>query len=95
MMPEHLQEIERELRRAAAARLYGEVRRLANEFCGSAWSYTKSLPPDDPRLRETARKIEEVLGWAIVIMQLARAASGAELQRLRTTKRFMADISVF
>jgi hypothetical protein len=93
MIPERLQQLERELRAAAAARLYPEVRRLATEFCSVAAAYASALPAEDPRVANAAAKVDEVLNWSILMMQLARSACSSELQRIRTTRQYLMDAS--
>jgi len=89
MIPEKLQQIELELRRAAAARLYDDVRRLATEFCTLAAAYAGTLPQGGPEAESAHKRVEEVLGWAILMMQLARSACLTDLQRLKSARRFL------
>jgi hypothetical protein len=88
MIPPGLEQQERELRAAAAARQYPEVARLAVVFGQAVRAYTEALPKGDPRVAEAARRLDEVLSWALVMLQGARGACAAELRRVTTANRY-------
>ena len=88
MIPPRLEQLEAKLRAAAACRRYQEVARLAAEFGEAARSYAQALPKGDPRAAEAARKLDEVLSWALVMMQAARSACAAGLRRVTTANRY-------
>ena len=90
MLPETLLEIDRELRSAAAARLYDDVERLCADFCRIAAQYAASLPPGDPRLRRLAGQVDETLSWSILMMQAARASCSSQLRRAQVAQSYMA-----
>jgi hypothetical protein len=83
-MPPPLDRIEDELRRAAASRRYPDVTRLAAEFGKAAEAKVQDLPQGDPRAAEVARKLDDLLSWALVMMKAARSDCAAELLRLNT-----------
>jgi hypothetical protein len=81
MIPSRLERLEAELRQAAACRRYQEVARLATEYGEAARAYARSLPQGDSRAAEAGRKLDDLLSWALVMMQAARSACAAGLRR--------------
>jgi hypothetical protein len=88
MIPQRLDRLESELRRAAACRRYREVARLATEFGEAARAYAQTLPKGDPRAVEAERKVDSLLSWALVMMQAARTACAAQLRQVETATRY-------
>lgn len=88
MTSQRMQELEKELRLAAAGRQYREVARLAAKVGEAAQAYARSVPKGDPRAAEAARKLDDLLGWALVMLQAARSACTAELRRVTTATRY-------
>ena len=86
MIPLRLEQLEKDLRGAAACRQYKEVERLASEFCQAARVFALALPKGDPRAEETARRVLDLLSWALVMMQAARSACTAELRKVTTAR---------
>jgi hypothetical protein len=89
MIPQRVEQLEVELRRAAASRRYADVPRLAAKFGEAARAYAQTLPKGDPRAGEAARKLNETLSWTLLMMQAARAACAAELRRVTTATRYV------
>ncbi len=88
MMPSYLVQLEEQVRRAAASRQYAEVTRLTAEFADAARAYAQALPKGDPRAGETMRRLVDLLSWALVMVQGARAACAAELRQVATANRY-------
>jgi DNA repair ATPase RecN len=88
MIPSRLEELETELRAAAASRRYAETARLAAEFCKAQRAYAQTLPKADPRRAEAARKLDDILSWALLMLKMARATCAAELRRVTTAGRY-------
>jgi len=87
-MASNLERMEQELRLAAAARRYDEVVRLAAQFGEAVQALVQALPEGDPRAAEAARKLMDLLSWALVMMQAARSACLADLRRVATANRY-------
>jgi hypothetical protein len=88
MIPSPLERLEAELRRAAACRRYEEVARLAAECGEAARTYARTLPQGDPRAAEAGRKLNDLLSWALVMMQAARSACAAGLRQAAAATRY-------
>jgi len=88
MIPQHLEHREMKLRNAAASRRYSEAARLAMEFGEAVREYARGLPKGDPRARMAARRLDEALSWALVMLQAARGACVSELRRIATANRY-------
>ncbi|MGA2041596.1 MAG: hypothetical protein ABSH42_20135 [Bryobacteraceae bacterium] len=87
-MASHLEQLEKQLRHAAASRRYKDVSRLAAE-CGEAvQAFVRALPKGDPRAGEAGRKLLDLLSWALVMTQAARATCLADLRRVATANRY-------
>ena len=89
MTPLRLEQLEAELRSAAASRRYAETVLLAAELCQTQRAYAQSFPKGDPRAREAARKVDEVLSWALLMLKAARASCARELRRVTTAGRYV------
>ena len=88
MIPQRLGQLEAELRRAAESRRYEDAARLAAEYGEAARAYARSLPKGDSRAAEAGRKLDDLLSWALVMMQAARSACAAGLRRAATATRY-------
>jgi hypothetical protein len=88
MSSQRLEQIDKEMRHAAACRQYREVARLAKEIGEAARAYADALSKGDPRAAESVRKLYDLLSWALVMMQAARSACAAELRRVTTATRY-------
>jgi hypothetical protein len=88
MMGSHLEQLEKKLRHAAASRRYKDVSRLAAEFGEAVQDYVRALPKGDPRAAVAERKLMDLLSWALVMTQAARAACLADLRRVVTANRY-------
>jgi NTP pyrophosphatase (non-canonical NTP hydrolase) len=88
MMPPLLEQLEKKLRAAARCRRYPEVTRLTAEFGEAVRAYAQSLPKSDPRVEEAARKLDDVLSWALVMLYAARSSCLAELRRVTAANRY-------
>jgi hypothetical protein len=88
MMTPRLEQLERKLRQAAASRRYEEVGRLAGEFGEAVQAFVQTLPEGDARATKAARKLIDLLSWALVMMQAARATCLADLRRVATANRY-------
>ena len=84
MIPQLLEQLEIELRRAAACRQYRQVASLAEEICEGVWAYTQTLPEGDPRRAAAAHKLDDLLSWTLVMMRAARSDCAFELRRVTT-----------
>jgi hypothetical protein len=84
-----LEQLEAELRGAAASRRYKETARVAVEFGEAVRAYEQTLPDNDPRAGEAARKLDEALSWALLMLKAARAACAEELRRVTTARRYV------
>ena len=89
MIPDYLMQLENELRAAAQGRRYDDVRRLSASFCADVAAYAATLPPRDPLVAEAAAKVDDLLSWAILMMQTARASCAEELRRASTAQRYL------
>ena len=88
MIPARIEQLETELRAAAACRRYEDAARLAAEYGEAARAYARSLPQGDPRAAEAGRKLDDLLAWVLVMMQAARSACAAGLRRAATATRY-------
>jgi len=88
MTASHLDQLERKLRHAAAARRYKDVARLTVELGEAVLAFTGTLPKGDPRAAEAESKFMGVLSWALVMMQAARSTCLADLRRVATAHRY-------
>jgi hypothetical protein len=88
MIPPYLEQLEEQVRRAAASRQYEEIVRLSAAFAGSVRAYTQALPKGDPRAGDAMRRLVDLLSWSLVMVQGARAACSAELRRVSTANRY-------
>jgi hypothetical protein len=89
MIPSSLEQLEAEVRGAAASRRYADTARLAAEFGKALRAYAQTFPRNDPRAREAARKLHEVLSWTLLMLKAARASCAAELRRVTTAGRYV------
>ncbi|MGD0775745.1 MAG: hypothetical protein ABSC05_23265 [Candidatus Solibacter sp.] len=80
--------LEKDLRRAAACRQYKEVARLAAEIGEVAREHAQDMRRGDSHAAESARKLYDLLSWALVMMQAARSACAAELRLVTTATRY-------
>src|ERR1019366_1790314 len=88
MIAPRVEQLEKDLRRAAACRQYKEVVRLATEIGGGARGHALDARKGDARAAESARKMYDLLSWALVMMQAARSACVAELRLVTTATRY-------
>lgn len=88
MMPAHLGRLEEKVRHAAACRRYEDIGPLAAEFAETVRAYAQALPKGDARRREAGWKVVELLSWALVTVQGARAVCAGELRRVTATNRY-------
>jgi len=84
MIPQRLEQLESELRQAAACRQYQQVGSLAGEIGEAVRAYIQTLPQRDPRCAEAARGLDDLLSWALVMMQAARSDCATELRMVTT-----------
>jgi len=88
MIPPYLEQLEEQVRCAAASRQYEEIGRLAAAFAESVRAYTQTLPAGDARAGDAMRRLVDLLSWSLVMVQGGRAACSAELRRVRTANRY-------
>ena len=84
-----LTDLENQLRRAVVAGRYGDVRRIAPQFCAAARTALGQLPPGDPLRRETMLHVDRTLEWARVMMLLARTSLASELRRFTFLHKYV------
>jgi len=93
-MASHLEQLEKQLRQAAASRRYKDVSRLSKELGEAVQAVLRTLPKGDPRAREAGRKLIDLLSWALVMTQagselriaLSAAGQGQEITLLLEEK---------
>ncbi|SPE30371.1 hypothetical protein SBA3_1650021 [Candidatus Sulfopaludibacter sp. SbA3] len=88
MSSQRLEQLEKDLRRAAACRQYQEVASLAAEIGAAADGYAQAISHGDQDAAQAARKLYDLLSWALVMMQAARSGCAAELRRVTTASRY-------
>jgi hypothetical protein len=88
MIAPRVEQLEKDLRRAAACRQYKEVARLATEIGEVARGHALDARKGDAHATESARKMYDLLSWALVMMQAARSACVAELRLVTTATRY-------
>ena len=88
MIPPYLEQLEEQVRHAAASRQYREVAPRIDAFAGSVRAYVQSLPKGDPHRAEAARRVIDLLSWSLVMLQGARASCAAELRQVVTADRY-------
>jgi hypothetical protein len=89
MMPEALDRLERDLRRATEAGQYDDVHRLATALCQAGAEHLTALPPQDPDGPRIAGRVMEVLDWALLMMLTARASCLDELNRVLVVNQYL------
>ena len=87
-MASHLEQLEKQLRQAAASRRYKDVSRLSKELGEAVQAVLRTLPKGDPRAREAGRKLIDLLSWALAMTQAARGTCLADLRRVATANRY-------
>lgn len=88
-MHDSLSGIEKELRRAAGSRQYGDVQRLVLAFCEAAEDQARKLPPADPRIGEIAAMTQKVLDWTRTMVQADRASLVLQLRQIPKVRRYV------
>ena len=88
MTPARLEQLEAELCGAAASRRYAETARVAADFGEAVQAYAQALPDNDPRASEAARKLDDALSYALLMLKAARASCAEEFRRIAAASRY-------